>query len=95
MKFIVALLGSKMGFKQDYSTMLGITDEFVDEDGIPWCTFDWGYGAYSRDRLVFLRAVDFDENEGLSVAGVVERFLPNLVRSTLVDSAAAVEQFVH
>lgn len=95
MKYIIALLGSKMGFKQDYSTMLGITDELVDEGGILWCTFDWGYGAYGRDRLVFLRAVDFDENEGLSVADAVERFLPNLIMSTVADSAAAVEQFAH
>lgn len=86
MKFIVALLGNKNPLKHDQSTMLGITSEPVDRDDILWCAFSWGFGAYNRNRLVFLCPIDPSVSEFADVNFEINKFLPNLGKTTVIDS---------
>jgi len=77
-----------MGFAKNYATLIGETEEKPSNQDQAWCTFDWGYGCYNRDRLIFLSKARDNGTETMGIQKLLKRFLPNLLENSVISSHA-------
>jgi hypothetical protein len=79
---LIVVIGNhfeNLPFQANYLNRIGVTSEPVDSRGIIWCAFEWGYGAYRREEVLFLGPIKIDCFDIKSIAKLRDANLPRIL----------------